>query len=155
MYDFFFFFISCPSFSFYYVLFLHSSMKLTIVIPTKNRANSLHEAVTFVAPQLKSKDEIIIIDNNSTDNTKKIVDSLKNSSFLPLISYYKEINSGPSYARNLGIEKSSGDIVAFLDDDCMVSDNWVKIIKKFYSLKKNKNTILQGKIIHSISKCHK
>lgn len=124
-------------------------MKLSIIVPTKNRAQSLKDVVNCLFPQLGVKDEIIIVDNNSTDNTKEFISNLKENRHFSNIIYMKETRSGPSYARNLGIKCSSGDIVAFLDDDCMVNDYWVRNIKKFFSLKGNKNIILQGAINHT------
>lgn len=124
-------------------------MRISTIVPTKDRAKSLLLTLEVLVKQLKDGDEIIVVDNNSIDYTKKVVDVLKKKHPLSKIIYRFEHNLGPSYARNQGIELSSGDILAFLDDDCIVNKNWLRNIKNFYSLNhKNHNIVLQGKIIH-------
>ncbi|PJA55590.1 hypothetical protein CO165_02795 [Candidatus Roizmanbacteria bacterium CG_4_9_14_3_um_filter_33_18] len=124
-------------------------MKISVIIPTKNRADSLRVTLDHLLRQLKKNDEVIIIDNKSTDHTKIVVDTFRKKKLLPTIIYKVENLSGPSYARNLGIKSSSNDILAFLDDDCIVSSKWVTNIKNFYLLKKkHSKIILQGKITH-------
>ena len=107
-------------------------MKISVIIPTKNRADSLRVTLDHLLRQLKKNDEVIIIDNKSTDHTKIVVDTFRKKKLLPTIIYKVENLSGPSYARNLGIKSSSNDILAFLDDDCIVSSKRVTNIKNFY-----------------------
>ena len=70
--------------------------------------------------------EILVIDNNSTDNTYKVVKSLQEE-MLNLL-YYKEENPGLSYARNRGILESKGEILTFIDDDTICERNFLKEI---------------------------
>jgi len=86
------------------------------VIPTFNRKKFLARAINSIITQSKSPDEIIVVDDGSSDGTETLV---KNN--YPRISYYRQSNKGVSAARNLGIRKSSGQIIAFLDSD----DEWV------------------------------
>lgn len=68
--------------------------------------------------------EMVVIDNNSTDNTEIMVQSLMSS--IPNLRYVKETNQGLSYARNRGIKESKSNIVAFTDDDIEADKYWIK-----------------------------
>lgn len=85
----------------------------SIVIPTFNRSHMIKKAIESVFDQEYQNLELIIIDDGSTDNTQKVVDSYKDKR----LKYYYQINQGRSSARNHGIEKSIGDYICFLDDD--------------------------------------
>jgi glycosyltransferase involved in cell wall biosynthesis len=85
---------------------------VSIIIPTYNCAPYIHEAIESVLAQTYKNNEIIVVDDGSTDNTQEII-----RPFLKKILYIKQENSGPSAARNVGIKKSKGDYIAFLDAD--------------------------------------
>lgn len=92
---------------------------VSVIIPTYNRAKLLSRSVKSVISQTYSKLEIIIIDDASTDNTEEVINNIKDSR----IRYYKNIhNVGGGAARNIGINKSKGTLIAFLDSD----DEWEK-----------------------------
>ena len=77
--------------------------------------------------------ELIVVDNNSADNTRNTIDEFKRKSVLP-IKYLFEKNQGKSYALNAGIKAAEGDIVAFTDDDCIVDNRWLaSVVKEFQS----------------------
>jgi glycosyltransferase involved in cell wall biosynthesis len=70
---------------------------------------------------------VIVVDNNSHDNTREI--ALKfNDNFK--FKYVLEMTRGIPYARNTGINNATGDIVAFIDDDCEANEDWLKNIEK-------------------------
>jgi GT2 family glycosyltransferase len=76
--------------------------------------------------------ELIIVDNNSTDNTKEVIDNFINKSSLN-VKYVVERDKGLSRARNMGIQEASGHIIAFTDDDCIVDQHWItSLSKEFY-----------------------
>ena len=93
--------------------------KISVIIPTYNRGNLIENTIKGVINQTYTDWELLIVDDGSTDNTKEIVgEFIKNDK---RIKYFYEENSGcPSVPRNLGIEKASGEYVAFLDSD----DEW-------------------------------
>lgn len=92
--------------------------KVSVIIPTYNRANILARAIDSVLCQTYENFELIIVDDKSQDNTSKIVKEFKDSR----IRYYKnEKNLGGSVTRNVGIEKAKCEYIAFLDDD----DSWL------------------------------
>ncbi len=109
-------------------------MRLSVIICTYNRADFLKRALESIAAQTINKDkfELLIINNNSTDNTENIVkDFIENN---PEINtrYFVEKNTGLSYARNRGIKESGGDILIFLDDDAIASKNYLSEVMYFF-----------------------
>ncbi len=92
-------------------------MKITAVIPSYNNADFIADAINSILRQTQPVDEIIVIDDGSTDNTEQIVQALSAD-----IIYFKQENRGPSAARNQGIKLAKGDWIAFLDAD----DQWVQ-----------------------------
>ncbi|VAY86771.1 glycosyl transferase, family 2 [hydrothermal vent metagenome] len=108
-------------------------MKISVVIPTFNRANFLKQTICSILKQSVQVDEIIVIDDGSTDNTELICNSIKH------IKYIYQDNRGVSSARNHGIRISSNNWIAFCDSD----DIWHKDkIKKQILFHKNNPNIL-------------
>ena len=100
--------------------------KLSVILPTFNRADSLQRALAALLRQ--SADpwsyEVIVVDNNSTDGTASVVAS-NNDPRLRLVS---ETRQGLSYARNAGLDAARAPLVAFTDDDVEVAPDWVETI---------------------------
>jgi len=90
--------------------------KVSIIIPTYNRAEVLERALKSVLTQTYENHEVIVIDDGSTDNTESII-----SKYSSKIRYFSKLHAGVSAARNLGLEKSVGTWVCFLDSD----DYWL------------------------------
>ena len=92
---------------------------MSLVIATYNRAEQLMVTLGSVAVQNAEAEswECIVVDNNSSDNTRERVEAFKSEHNSLNIRYIFEQNQGLSYARNAGIMASRGDIVAFIDDD--------------------------------------
>lgn len=106
---------------------------ISIIIPTCNRSDSLIRALN----SLRDMDvqecislEIIIIDNNSDDDTKYISEKFIKSAHFN-IRYVFEKRRGLSYARNRGINEAKGEIIVFIDDDVIVEKEWIAAIFKF------------------------
>ncbi len=89
---------------------------ISVVIPTYNRARFLPSAVASVRAQSYPCDEILIVDDGSSDDTPEVV-----ATFGPGVRLIRQINAGPAAARNRGIDEARGDLVAFLDTD----DRWL------------------------------
>jgi glycosyltransferase involved in cell wall biosynthesis len=89
-------------------------------MPTFNQAAFLNQAINSVVNQSFKNWELIVIDNNSTDNTSKVLSAFKDIR----IKKFKIQNNGViSKSRNLGIKKSSGNWIAFLDSDDIWFEN--------------------------------
>jgi glycosyltransferase involved in cell wall biosynthesis len=87
-------------------------MKVSVIIPTYNRAHLLPESVGSVLSQGYESVEVVVVDDGSTDNTEEVVRSLGER-----VIYIRQKNSGASAARNYGVLCSSGEYVQFLDSD--------------------------------------
>jgi len=106
-----------------------------VVIPTYNRYTLLKRAINSLLAQTHPVDEIIIVDDGSTDNTKDIQKDFPN------IIYIYQNNRGVSAARNVGIQKAKNEWIAFLDSD----DEWHKEkLEKQVLFHKNKSDILMS-----------
>ena len=88
--------------------------KVSAIITTHNRLELLKRAINSVKTQTYPNIECIIVSDNSSDGTDEYCSSLDDVIFISIPS--KESRGG-NYARNLGIKKSKGEYVAFLDDD--------------------------------------
>jgi glycosyltransferase involved in cell wall biosynthesis len=87
--------------------------KVSVVIPTYDRAHFLDDAIRSVLAQTFDDFELIIVDDGSTDNTREVVNSFEDSR----IKYIYQENRGVSAAYNSGILASSSEFIAFLDSD--------------------------------------
>ncbi len=87
--------------------------RVSVIIPVYNGIRYLPETLASVRRQTRPVDEIILVDDGSTDNTGVWIDSLNDEK---IVACHQK-NSGQAAARNLGIEKSRGDLVALLDSD--------------------------------------
>ena len=95
-------------------------MKITAAITTRNRLEQLKKALESVENQTLLPDELIIIDDNSSDCTKEYCEKLQTISKIPMIYFHNDIQTGSNKCRNQAIERANGEYIAFLDDD----DEW-------------------------------
>jgi GT2 family glycosyltransferase len=100
-------------------------MKISVVIPAYNATETIEGCLTSLFMQSYLPCEIIVVNNNSTDHTKDLA--------MKLISNQKEIaaccldeyRQGPSFARNCGAKQARGDVIAFIDADCIADPSWL------------------------------
>src|SRR5262245_20772393 len=101
---------------------------VSIVVPTRNRADNLRQALR---PLLElrprtARFELIVVDNGSTDNTWRLLQNV--AAREPVLRPVHEQRPGISHARNAGVARARGSIIAFTDDDIRVMQNWVDAI---------------------------
>ena len=94
-------------------------MKVSIIVPVYNVESYLDKCLNSLVNQTLKDIEIIVINDGSTDNSQKIIDKYSKK-YKNIINITKE-NGGVSEARNLGLEKASGEYIGFLD-----SDDWIE-----------------------------
>ena len=100
---------------------------ISVVLCTFNNSNSLALALKELADQKVPVDasvEIIIVDNNSPDNTAAVVAPFLNHPHIRF-SYVFEGQQGLSFARNSGVFKASGEYILFTDDDAAIPSDWI------------------------------
>jgi glycosyltransferase involved in cell wall biosynthesis len=105
---------------------MKNSLSISVVVITLNRAESLKETLDSLIRQTRQPDEVVVVDNGSTDNTKEVVLSFKDRLN---ITYVYEGQRGIPYARNAGVKHTAKDIIAFIDDDCVADRNWLKYLE--------------------------
>src|SRR5690349_2349322 len=100
-------------------------MKFSVIIATYNRADELVKTLESLSKlQSNGPWEVIIVDNNSSDNTREVVLGAVASFPVPL-HYIMEKEQGRSAALNAGIRASQGEILAITDDDVRVDEHWL------------------------------
>lgn len=107
-------------------------MHISVILCTRNRAASLQNTLEALERMASPPDllwEVLVVDNNSNDNTRQIVDSFARSSVLN-VRYIWEPQSGKCLALNKGIKHSCGEILGFLDDDILPEKDWLLVIRR-------------------------
>src|SRR5256885_6931960 len=101
-------------------------MQLSVVVCTYNRCDLLEHCLHSLEKQTIEKGlfEVIIIDNNSRDDTKQIVQKFTDRN--PHFKYIFEGKQGLGYSRNRGYKESKYDWVAYVDDDAIIHSNYVE-----------------------------
>ena len=95
---------------------IYKDPKVSVILPTYNRANYIARALDSILVQTYKDYEIIVVDDGSTDATSEVL-----KHFSDKIKYIRQSNQGSATARNRGIQESKGEYIAFLDSD----DYWV------------------------------
>lgn len=102
-------------------------LKLSLIIPVYNEERHIKDCLDAVAAQTVKPDEVIVVDNNSTDKTIELAEKY------PFVTVIRELKQGRGYARTTGFNAASGDIIGRIDADSRVHTNWVEIVKKTFS----------------------
>jgi len=109
---------------------VRSSDAISVIIPTKNRPHSVLECVGSVKNQSSQPGEIVVVDGSDEDGLEALF--IKNYGAETRIKYVRSVGSLP-HKRNLGVRKSSGDIVLFLDDDIVLTEDFIKEILSVFN----------------------
>ena len=111
-------------------------MKVSVIIPTKNRFDHLIRTVKSLLAQSVLPYEIIVVDDGSEkeiyDKNKTCLQNLMIESNKRRIFYLKGTEKGANSARNMGINKARGEIILFLDDDVILDKDYIKAILEVY-----------------------
>ena len=111
------------------------SIKLSIIVPVYNAEKHLHNSLNSLVKQALENYEVILIDDGSTDNSKKILDSFQKE-YPDIIRVIHTENKGAANARNIGLDLATGEYVGFFDSDDFVA---VDMYDKLYRLAKKEN----------------
>jgi glycosyltransferase involved in cell wall biosynthesis len=121
-------------------------MKFSIIVCTYNRIQYLPTCLNKIINQnFQPYDfELIIVNNNSDDSTEDFCTQFVKENKKKNIHYFNELKRGLSNARNLGIAKSIGDIICFIDDDGYIKNDFLTNLDKIVSDPKYKSYIAFG-----------
>ena len=129
-----------------------SMIDMSIIISTYNRSENIKQTISSILNQKVNPLEIIIIDDSTNNLIKQYINKLKKKieNRNIILKYFKKPlkDRGLTKSRNLGIKKSSGNILLFLDDDIILFPNYLEEIMHIYSQKENINGV-QGIIINN------
>jgi GT2 family glycosyltransferase len=105
---------------------------ITIVIPTYNRSHFLVRSLASLVSQDYPRDrlEVLVVDDGSKDQTPEILEKFRAEN--PCFRYLRQNNHGPAAARNAGIKEAHGDIILFMDDDCIAAERWAYELTRPY-----------------------
>ena len=96
------------------------SFSVSVVIPAFNAQATIGQTIRALSGQTYPINEIIIVDDGSTDETSAVIRSFMN------VKYIHQDNAGPAVARNRGAAESKSDIVFFTDSDCIPEKTWIE-----------------------------
>lgn len=124
-------------------------IKISVIICTYNNAECLKKAILSLVDQSldKSLYELVVVDNNSSDETMSQVGSFQRKFSYLKIRVIKEIKQGLGYARNNGLVSACGEYVAFMDDDAIADRCWLEQAVKIMEDKKFKPMAAGGVIL--------
>ena len=100
-------------------------LPLTVAIPTYNRANFLRQTLAGLALQVfpRGPFEVLVVDNNSTDDTRAVVAEFAGAD--PAPRHVLETQQGLDHARNRALTEARGEIIVFADDDILMRPDWL------------------------------
>ena len=104
-------------------------MKISLVIPAYNEEKLIEKCLKSVKSQTVQADEVIVVDNNSTDTTVEIEKKYD-------VKIINEKKQGISYARNKGFDSAKYELIARCDSDCILPKTWIKQIKDNFGTNK-------------------
>lgn len=107
-------------------------MNISVVLATFNRKPKLMQTLHSLTSQTCSPQEIIVVDNGSTDGTGEFLKEISEENPIIKPLFHGLGNIGPAKARNLGATRAFGEILAFTDDDCIAPPEWIEAFEKAF-----------------------
>lgn len=105
-------------------------MKISVIIPAYNEEKNLPKIIKSLRNQNPKNFEIIVVDNNSKDNSFNVAKKLADI-------VYQCKKQGSTYARNYAAKKAKGEVIAFVDADSIIYPNWINRINEAFTKDKN------------------
>jgi len=124
-------------------MIIKKRIPVTLIIPVYNRIRQTYQLLNSIS-QAEFDCEIIVVDDNSSDNIKKVIDEFK---VLNIKFFKNKENLGPAYSRNVGIKNSKHDLVAFTDNDCIVTKDWLLRLYEYIRDSNKKIAGVGGRVI--------
>jgi glycosyltransferase involved in cell wall biosynthesis len=116
----------------------HKYKSLSIIIPAYNEERFIGACLDAIAAQTEAPDEVIVVDNNSTDRTVEIA---RGYPFVTVVHAHKQ---GIVYARDAGFDAAKSEIIGRIDADTLLPKNWVAYIRRYYQSDANDKYAITG-----------
>jgi glucosyl-dolichyl phosphate glucuronosyltransferase len=117
--------------------------RLAVAVPTKDRRETVVSALAPIVAQLGSRDELLVVDNGSTDGTQDAVDAWLRDRF-PAGRVVSQPSGGVSAARNAALRETTAPIVCFLDDDVRPDPGWLERLRRAWAGCSERTAVIGG-----------
>jgi len=108
-----------------------AALAISVVVVTRNRADRLERCLASLAHQTRRPDQLVVVDNGSTDDTPGVVRRLQ---FPCPVRFVFEPREGVGLARVAGCSAATGDVLAFIDDDAVADEGWLTALEQAFVL---------------------
>jgi len=108
---------------------LQQNPLVSVIIPCLNRETLVGQAIESALGQTYQNLEIIVVNDGSTDGTEELEGDPRFEDVL----WIHRIGGGDYAARNAGIVRAKGEVIAFTDDDCRPDNDWLRVIRRMFS----------------------
>src|SRR6516164_1083064 len=104
-------------------------VRVSVIVPTRNRPDQIGPCVESILANSHPSMELIVVDQSDARDTESALVAFRQD---PRLRYVVTSTRGAARARNVGIEASTADLIAFTDDDCRVPMDWVARIAELF-----------------------
>lgn len=118
---------------------------VSVVIPAYNESKMIAGCLRALTAQTQPADEIVVVDNNSTDDTVALAESF------PAVRVVTEKRQGITYARTTGFNEARMEIIARIDADTVVSPNWVETVRAEFQKHPEIDALAGNAAVHEFS----
>ena len=124
---------------------IRSNLTISIIVPVWNSERTIEMTVGALLMQTLAADEIIIVDDGSTDRT-----TARLAGFGDRIRIVRRENGGPAAARNTGVREARGEMIAFTDSDCLPEGSWLATLLAGFDLADSTRLAGVGGVVRGI-----
>lgn len=118
---------------------------ISVVIPVLNERRVLARCLDALHAQTEPVDEIVVVDNGSSDGTAEL------AAGYPLVRVLQEPNRGISYARTTGFDAARGAVIARIDADTVVAPDWAAVLRRVFAAEPEASAVAGGAAIAELS----
>lgn len=116
---------------------------ISVVIPAYNSSTTIRSTLDSVLPQLEAQDQVVVVNDGSTDTTQAILDEYRDEHQVQCLA---QDNAGVSAARNIGVQQATGDYILFLDADDRLMNHAINHFRSYVAEHPEKQLICAGHV---------
>lgn len=125
---------------------------ISVIIPTYQLRDSIRDVLKSLENQTYPHFEVVIVNNNICDESKGFLEGICDELDIETRILSSGQNLGAGGGRNYGVDNAKGEIVAFTDDDCIASPNWLEVISQ--SFENSDNKVIYGRVTSDVAPLH-